>query len=141
MIAWDPWVRGFHWLLVSIVVANQFLLDGGGAWHEWLGYAACGLVAWRVYWAAVGRSPQSYRRPPLALLVRAVLLLCVLLLGLTGWMTTWDLFFGEEWLETTHEWIANVLLAAAALHVAGIVRESLRTGENLLIPMLPFRRR
>lgn len=167
---WDPFVRVFHWGLVAIVVANRFLNDTGGEWHEWLGYAACALIALRIAWGFagsgyarfseiaarwpargrfaahardhfLGRLPRSIGHPPVAVVGMALLLLCVLLLGLTGWMLSWDAFFGEDWLMSVHLWISNSLLALALLHVAGVLRESWLHRENLVAAMIHGRKR
>src|SRR5690606_38835335 len=47
---WDPFVRVFHWSLVSTVVLNQWVLEEGERPHRWLGYAAAALVLLRVVW-------------------------------------------------------------------------------------------
>jgi cytochrome b len=51
---------------------------------------------------------------------------------------------GEEehhWLEELHEGMAGTLLAAAAVHVAGVAWESVRHGENLVRAMFTGRKR
>ena len=42
---WDPFVRVFHWSLVSCVVLNFFVVDDGETLHQFIGYLAAGLVA------------------------------------------------------------------------------------------------
>lgn len=50
------------------------------------------------------------------------LITVVLCLGVTGWMQTLDAFWGEEWLQNTHAFIANALIALATIHaIAAIV--------------------
>ena len=51
---WDPFVRLFHWSLVTCIVLNQFVLEAGEWPHEIAGYTASGLVAARVLWGFVG---------------------------------------------------------------------------------------
>src|SRR3990167_7171694 len=51
---WDPFVRIFHWSLVSCVVLNQFVLEPGKTAHEWVGYTASALVLARLVWGFVG---------------------------------------------------------------------------------------
>ncbi len=64
---WDPLVRIGHWLLVASVAAAWFTRHGGGVWHEWIGYAAVAIVAFRILWGWVGsryaRFAQFIRRP------------------------------------------------------------------------------
>ena len=49
---WDPFVRVFHWSLVSCVVLNFFVVDDGETLHQFIGYLAAGLVAARFVWGA-----------------------------------------------------------------------------------------
>ena len=145
---WDPFVRLFHWSLVSCVLLNQFILEAGATAHEWTGYLASALVLARVLWGFVGsrharfadffptpgrlyrhfkalsqgQHPQYAGHNPLGALMMLALMAFVLGLGLTGWIQTTDAYFGEEWLMELHEWLANGLLIAAGLHgVAAIV--------------------
>ena len=64
---WDPFVRVFHWSLVSCVVLNFFVVDDGETLHQFIGYLAAGLVAARFVWGFVGSeyaraSTASFRR-------------------------------------------------------------------------------
>ena len=45
----------------------------------------------------------------------------MLSLGFTGWLQGTDAFWGEEWLQDVHEWLANGLLLAAGLHALAAV--------------------
>ena len=144
---WDPFVRLFHWSLVSCVLLNQFVLEAGETAHEWTGYVASALVLARVLWGFVGsrharfadffptpgrllrhfkalgqgQHPQYVGHNPLGALMMLALMACVLGLGLTGWLQTTDAYFGEEWLQELHEWLANGLLVAAGLHAAAAI--------------------
>ena len=144
---WDPFVRLFHWSLVSCVLLNQFVLEEGEAAHEWTGYLASALVLARVVWGFIGsrharfadffptparlarhftalrqgQHPQYKGHNPLGALMMLALMAIVLALGLTGWMQTTDAYFGEEWLQELHEWLANGLLIAAGLHAAAAI--------------------
>ncbi|MDD2819574.1 MAG: cytochrome b/b6 domain-containing protein [Candidatus Nanopelagicales bacterium] len=145
---WDPFVRLFHWSLVSCVLLNQFVLEAGETAHEWTGYVATALVLTRVVWGFIGsrhsrfadffptpgrlirhfaalrqgQHPQYVGHNPLGALMMLALMAIVLALGTTGWMQTTDAYFGEEWLMELHKWLANGLLIAAGLHgVAAIV--------------------
>ena len=144
---WDPFVRIFHWSLVTCIVLNQFVLEAGETAHEWTGYTASALVLLRLVWGFVGgrharfavffptpqrlgRHLQALRRGeqphydghnPLGALMMLALMVLVLSLGLTGWLQTTDAYWGEEWLMELHEWLANGLLLAAGLHAAAAI--------------------
>lgn len=139
---WDPFVRLFHWSLVLCVVLNLFVLEDGETPHQWTGYAACILVLSRLVWGFVGNqyarfshfvptpkrlkahlsniargpTPRHHGHNPLGALMMLFLLGVVLSLGLTGWLQTTDMFWGEEWLQEVHEWLSNTLLFAAGAH-------------------------
>jgi len=145
---WDRFVRVFHWALVGCVVLNQFVLEEGETPHEWAGYLAAALVVARIAWGFIGsrhaRFSDFFPTPtrlvahlramrsgapehhwghnPLGALMMFLLMGLVIALGVTGWMQGTDAYFGEEWLQELHEWLAHALLLAAGLHAAsGIV--------------------
>lgn len=112
---WDPLVRIGHWALAVTVAAAWLTHEGGGKWHEWLGYASLALVAARI-----------------ATIVAA---------DVSGWLYTTDRFWGVAWVEKLHETISDVLLGLIALHVAGVVIASRRHSENLVAAMIHGRKR
>ncbi|MBL0944913.1 MAG: cytochrome b/b6 domain-containing protein [Hydrogenophaga sp.] len=139
---WDPFVRVFHWSLVTCVVLNQWVLEEGDPPHEWAGYTAAGLVGLRVLWgfigprharfadfwptplrlrehlAALGRGehPHTPGHNPLGALMMLALMGLVLLLGFTGWLQGTDRFWGNEAVQELHEGLAEALLWLAGLH-------------------------
>jgi cytochrome b len=164
---WDPLVRTGHWLLAGAVAAAWLTSEGGGRWHEWIGYAALALVAVRVAWGFIGsrhaRFAQFLRGPfhtlhyarqalagseprhvghnPLGAWMIVALLTVVAATGLTGWLFTTDAFWGDERVEDLHEALATTLLVLVPLHVAGVVVASLRHRENLAGAMVHGRKR
>jgi cytochrome b len=145
---WDPFVRLFHWSLVTAVVLNQFVLEEGDTPHEWVGYAAALLVALRLLWGLIGtrharfsdwwptpsrlrahaqglltgHPEESVGHNPLGALMMLTLMALVLALALTGWLQTVDAFEdAAEWAEELHEALANALLALAAIHALAAV--------------------
>lgn len=164
---WDPLVRILHWTLAVGVIATYATGDHGAAWHERFGYVALAAALLRVAWGFVGTRHARFRdfvpRPSrlrlyLRQLIRfsepryvghnplggawiVLILALVLAAGASGWALS---ILGEDeyhWLEELHEGLAGTLLAAAAVHVAGVAWESVRHGENLARAMVTGRKR
>ncbi len=51
---WDPLVRIFHWSLAIVFIIAYITEDEIIALHVWAGYAAGGLVAFRIVWGLIG---------------------------------------------------------------------------------------
>ncbi len=158
---WDPFVRLFHWSLVTCVLLNLWVLEEGETPHEWAGYIAAGLVLARVVWGFVGTRyarfsdffptprrvtahvqgllrgdpPSSPGHNPLGALMMLALMGLVLGLGLSGWLMGTDAYFGEEWLEEVHEALANTLLLLAGLHATAAIVMGRLEGVNLVRAM------
>jgi cytochrome b len=139
---WDRFVRLFHWTLVGCVMLNFFVLEEGGDLHQWAGYLATSLVAARIVWGFIGSSNARFSdffptpsrltqhvravragqhglhwgHNPLGALMMLVLMGLVLSIGLTGWMQGTDIYFGEEWLQNLHRYLANSLMILVGLH-------------------------
>lgn len=139
---WDRFVRFFHWSLAACVLLNFFVLEDGELPHQVAGYAATGLVVARIVWGFIGsrharfasffptpsrlrnhlrelRSGQPAFHPghnPLGALMMLALMAGVLALGLTGWLQTTDLFWGDDEMEDLHEALADGLMLLAGLH-------------------------
>lgn len=163
MKVWDPFVRTAHWCLVASVAAAWFTRE---ALHERFGYAALAIVVLRIAWgaagsryarfrqfvrapspvlayarmAAAGREPRYLGHNPLGGWMIVALLGTVLLAGASGWLSVTDRFWGVEWVQETHEFLADTLLFLAGLHVAGVIYTSLRHRENLVRAMLTGRK-
>ncbi len=158
---WDLPVRIFHWGLVAVFALAYLTEDDAGTVHQWAGYAALGLVAFRLLWGVVGsrharfgdfvprpaqlvdyvrrlirrEEPRYLGHNPAAALMILFLLLMVGVVGGTGWLMTTDWGWGSEMLEEVHEAAVGITLAAIALHVAAAIYESVRHGENLVRSM------
>ncbi len=164
---WDPLVRLIHWSLALMILLNGAITDGESKLHEWVGYAALGLVGLRMIWAIIGprharfsafppsvprairyaRSVLSGDRSvhlshnPLGALMVYNLWLAVIALGMTGYMMTTIRFFGIGWVEDMHELIFNWLAISVVLHVAGVAFDTWRSGVNLVRAMVIGRKR
>lgn len=164
---WDPLVRVLHWTLAAAVIVGYATGDDGGKWHERIGYVALAAAGLRIVWGFAGstrarfadfvpspgglnayvcalvarREPRYVGHNPLGGTWIVLMLALVLAAGASGWGLA---MLGEdeyEWLEDLHEGLAATLLAAAAIHVAGVAWESLRHGENLVRAMFTGRKR
>lgn len=163
---WDPLVRLFHWSLAACIF-GAFLVEEGDTAHQWLGYTALGLIAFRVLWGLVGtrharfsdwvrgpRAVATYLRErlagrsrrrlghnPAAAVMILLLMAGVAAVGLTGWMQTLDAYWGAEWLEELHEALAYGLLTLIGVHVLAAIVESVHYRDNLIAAMVHGRKR
>jgi cytochrome b len=157
--AWDAPTRLAHWSLASLVVF-EWIRDDGGPVHRVAGYVAAGVVLVRWCWALVqprglaglrpspaatiaylrelrrGRAPRHAGHDPLGVWMVWLLWILVLLLALTGWVSRWDAFWGDERVTDLHARMAEVLMAAAAVHVIAVGVMSWVWRENLPKAML-----
>ena len=162
---WDRFVRLFHWGVVALV-ATAFLSEDAKSLHIAAGYGVLALVAVRLVWGFVGtrhaRFADFVTRPRTILAYlrdlrggharrylghnpaggAMVVLLLALLLGTagTGWLSETDRFFGNEVVSGIHAALANLLMVAIGLHVAGVLVSSLLHGENLVRAMITGRK-
>ncbi|MEJ1994876.1 MAG: cytochrome b/b6 domain-containing protein [Limibacillus sp.] len=164
---WDPLVRGFHWSLAASFLVAWVTAEDIESLHIWAGYAAAGLVVFRLLWGLVGsryaRFGQFVRRPgavlsylgdvlrgrekrflghnPAGSAMILLMLATLLAVSVTGWLYTTDAFWGAGWLEESHEALANLLLVFVLLHLSGVLLASIRHRENLVAAMFSGRKR
>ena len=156
---WDLPVRLFHWSLVACFAGAWLSSDDAEALHQWLGYGALGLIAFRLVWGFVGshharfanfvprpgtlaayvllmlrrREPRYLGHNPAAAVMILFLIAMVAVIGTTGWLMTTDWGWGSDPLETIHEGAAELALAAVGVHICAAIYESLRHRENLVV--------
>ncbi|MFM4939026.1 cytochrome b/b6 domain-containing protein [Aeromonas enteropelogenes] len=164
---WDPVIRVFHWLTVTLCLLNFFVLEEGSRNHRYVGYALGALLLIRLLWGLVGsyyarfgqwwptparvraylrqllqgRHPYYLGHNPAGALMIWLLLLSLLGTIVTGWLTTWDAFWGEDWLEELHGVIANTLMAAVGVHAAVVILTDRLTRSDLLRAMVLGKKR
>lgn len=165
MKVWDGCVRTVHWSVAVLVLANMYN-NSSGPWHRYAGYAAATLILARLAWGWLGtgharfsswpplrgvpdyaralwrgRPPRHVGHNPLGVVMIAALWSLVLALGVTGWMTRLDAYWGEEWLENFHERLADVLLGCIVLHVVAVIVMSVLLRESLVRGMITGHKR
>jgi cytochrome b len=162
MRVWDPAVRAIHWALAATCAAAWITTQAGLRWHEPLGYLALALVAVRVAWGfagsgyarfsqfvrgpaatlayaarvAEGNAPRYLGHNPLGGWMAIVLWTAIALLGLSGWLFSTDMFWGEAWLDRTHQWLGWTLLVLVMLHVGGVAHAARQHRESLVAAMV-----
>ncbi len=159
---WDPFIRVFHWSLVTLFVLAYVTGDTAEKVHIAAGYAIIGLLALRIIWGFVGprharfadfvtspREALGYLRDTLRLRARrylghnpagGLMIIALMLMlagtGATGYLLTTDVFWGSKTIEEIHEVLANATIALIALHVLGVLVASFGHRENLVKAMV-----
>ncbi|HEX5312837.1 cytochrome b/b6 domain-containing protein [Aquabacterium sp.] len=157
---WSPLVRLTHWGVAALVLFNLF--NETGRIHRWGGYAAAALVVCRLLYGLLrpDHDPASIRIPgpaalkehlkamgqktltpshghnPVGMWAALIMWALILALGITGWMSQLDRYWGEEWLEELHEGFADVLMGVVVVHWLGVISMSLLLKQNLVRAML-----
>ncbi len=165
-VIWDKPTRVLHWTLAACVLLNLFVLEEGEYAHEWSGYIAVSTVVLRILWSFWGNSasrlkalpvhPKSlfafarrnFSDPdgiyeghnPLAALAYIGIWFCILGLGISGWMMGLDAFWGEDWVEELHSFIATALQTLICIHLLGVFTDSFRFKRKTWAAMLTGRR-
>lgn len=162
VVVWDRFVRFFHWTLVALFAIGYFTGGEVESVHIVNGYALATLLTLRLLWGFVGpptaRFGSFVKRPAetLAYLrevgrlrarrylghnpAGAVMILALMgaLAGTvtTGIMMTTDAYWGAEWVDEAHEFLANAAVGLIILHVAGVLVASFQHRENLIAAMM-----
>jgi len=162
IMVWDMPVRIFHWLLV-ICFAGAWLSSESERWaliHYAFGYTACLLVLIRLVWGVIGtryaRFSQFLKSPkavighfmamlrghphhdvghnPAGGLVMFALMLLILLIGLTGYLSVKE-FLGN-FVSEAHEVFSSLVLGLVIIHIIAAIGMSLIERQNLVRSMV-----
>ena len=162
IMVWDMPVRVFHWLLV-ICFAGAWLTSESerlAMIHYAFGYTAGLLVLIRLVWGVIGtryarfsqflKSPKAViehfmamlrGRPhhdvghnPAGGLVMFALMLLILLIGFTGYLTVKE-FFGN-FASEIHEAVASLVLGLVIVHIIAAIGMSVIEKQNLVRSMV-----
>ncbi len=144
---WDRFVRLFHWSVASAFLLDFWVLDEGDSPHEWVGYFLGVLLVLRIIWGFIGPHnarfinffptltcikkhlsdlrdgtvDQEEGHNPLGGAMVITLMLMLAVVSMSGWMLTWDIFWGSSLMEEIHDISANVTMILVVIHVAAII--------------------
>ena len=159
---WDAPTRVFHWLN-ALCFLGAYLTAESERWrlvHVTLGYTMGGLLLFRLVWGWVGttyarfaqfvRGPRHMVRYAVSIVrgtpadflghnpLGAAAILVMLAVGgflvFSGWASYND--WGPNAISDWHARAAQILLAAVALHIAGVLLASWQHRENLIVAMV-----
>ncbi|MES2585802.1 MAG: cytochrome b/b6 domain-containing protein [Pseudomonadota bacterium] len=162
IMVWDMPVRVFHWLLV-VCFAGAWLTSESerlAMIHYAFGYTACLLVLIRLVWGFIGtryaRFSQFLKGPKVVIehfiamlrghphhdvghnpaggLLMFALMLLILLIGLTGFLTMKE-FLGS-FVSEIHEAVASLVLGLVVVHIIAAIGMSVIERQNLVRSML-----
>jgi cytochrome b len=162
VLVWDAPLRVFHWMMAA-TFAGAYLTAEDESWrtvHVTLGYTMASLVVFRIVWGVIGprwarfssfvRGPAAVARylrsilqgtpehytghNPAGALAIVALLGLTLIITATGWLTYKNTM--GEWLEESHEVVANLMLAVVGVHLAGVLLGTWLHRENLAKAMI-----
>ncbi|MCW8916673.1 MAG: cytochrome b/b6 domain-containing protein [Magnetovibrio sp.] len=163
---WDLPTRVFHWGLVVLIAVAWISAEAGQSvfWvHVYSGSAVLGFIAFRLVWGVMGscyarfdnfvhgpekvmdyakklfafRPPHHVGHNPLGGWMVVALISSIMVIALTGLMTSEDGFvgplahIGSGWLGEGHEAIGSILIALIIVHVAGVLVHGVISRENL----------
>ncbi len=162
---WGLGVRLTHWGVALLVLYT--LWGESGAEHRTAGYAIVILVLARLLAGCCvppghparvavphvadvkhhacqlrsGRVLSGAGHNPLGAAMALLLWIVLLLLALSGWVSRWDMFWGEESVESIHTALSYLLQGCLVLHIAGVVVSSRAERQNLALSMITGRKR
>ena len=144
---WDRFVRLFHWSVAGAFLLDFWVLEEGDPPHEWVGYFLGVLLVLRIIWGFIGphnaRFINFFPTPsrvikhlsdlrndtidkeeghnPLGGAMVITLMLMLAVVSMSGWMLTWDMFWGSSLMEEIHHTSSNVTMILVVIHVAAII--------------------
>lgn len=163
---WDRFVRLFHWSVAGAFLLDFWVLEEGDPPHEWVGYFLGGLLALRIIWGFIGphnaRFSSFFPTPtrvkvhlvglkqghidrseghnPLGGAMVIALMLMLAIVAMSGWMLTWEMFWGSDEVEEIHEISANLTMILVVIHVAAVIVMGRFTGIPLIRTMITDKR-
>lgn len=160
--SWDIIIRGVHWVVAGLFLANYFYTEPGYNAHVKVGWTILGLVLFRLTWGfTFARGPNrisSFVPTPSGLREHAQELVqrkandgvghnafgsCAIFLmwfgllsaAFTGWLQDTDWGFDND-VNEWHEFIVEALWILIIVHIAAVVLTSLWLRRNLIKQMI-----
>lgn len=167
VLVWDWPLRVWHWALAALVLIACVTPNIYDSLHRFAGYSVLGLLAFRLVWGFFGtrhsrfdkvglklRAAPSYLKNiargrtgrylglnPAGAAMLVALLVLLVISAVSGAMQVTVRFFGVWWVEDTHAYSSNLIIALIGVHVAGTLLMSVLQGENLVRAMFTGRKR
>jgi cytochrome b len=167
VFVWDWPLRVWHWALAVLVLIACVTPNTFDSLHQLAGYSVIGLLAFRLVWGFFGtrhsrfdkvglklRAAPSYLKNiargqtgrylglnPAGAAMLVALLALLVISAVSGAMQVTVRFFGVWWVEDTHAYSSNAIIALVGLHVAGTLLMSILQRENLVRAMFTGRKR
>ncbi|MBN2716052.1 MAG: hypothetical protein JXX14_09360, partial [Deltaproteobacteria bacterium] len=116
-------LRGLHWAVAMVFLLNAFVLPHGDGPHRLLGLAGTAMVVVRLLLTLKYRI--SYFNPK-AVAVYALIWMSIIGLGVTGWMTQMNAFWGNSAVKQVHNIFAWMLIGLVTTHLAGVFIDAFR---------------
>ncbi|SFJ21099.1 cytochrome b/b6 domain-containing protein [Bradyrhizobium sp. Gha] len=164
---WDLPLRLWHWAIAACVLVAWFTPTVHDGLHRIVGYAAIGLLAFRLVWGFWGGRYSRFRMigvrlhaapsylwnlrrgiagryiglNPAGTMMLLALLSSLAVSAVTGALSVTVSFFGIWWVEDTHAYASDAVIVLVVLHVAGVVLMSVLQRENLVRAMITGRKR
>jgi cytochrome b len=163
---WSLPIRLLHWTLAICVVLNLLILEEGDSPHEWVGYVAAAAVFLRVIWGVRGSGHSQFSNFPMhpkklflfaktfftqksdlfpghnpaAVYVYMCVWICVVGLGVSGWLMGTDRFWGDETVEEIHASLSTALKVLIVFHLLGLAADSIKFRRHTWLAMIRGRK-
>lgn len=167
VLVWDWPLRVWHWALAALVLIACITPNIYDSLHRFAGYSVLGLLGFRLVWGFFGtrhsrfdkvglklRAAPSYLKNiarghtgrylglnPAGAAMLVALLVLLVISAVSGAMQVTVKFFGVWWVEDTHSYSSNLIIALIGVHVAGTLLMSVLQRENLVRAMFTGRKR
>lgn len=132
VLTWKPVYKLFHWGIASCIVLDMFWLEDDP--HAWAGYLALAFVILRISSEYFVKTPNYANA--VAKTVYFSVWFFVGALAITGWLLGTDEYWGDENLQTIHEYFSNGLMGLIVVHLAGLLRNGFQR-QNTWKKMFP----